>query len=84
MKLPAAFSLFLLLTLPFASLAQRNAQRDLANAQAAYEALNRRDYPAFIALCDPQFTEYTADPRPSPVRPNAWRRTNSFSPRSPT
>ena len=34
------------------------------NIRAAYEALNKRDFDAFIKYCDPNFTEYAAGPQP--------------------
>lgn len=35
-----------------------------ANMDKAYDALNRRDFAAFIQMCDPGFTEYSAGPAP--------------------
>lgn len=64
MKFRMILSFLLLLATSFAATAQRNVQRDMANARAAYDALNRRDYNAFITLCAPEFTEYTAGPQP--------------------
>ncbi len=62
---------FFALTLTFffsalgASFAQRSVEKDIANIKAAYDALNRKDWAAFSALCTPDFTEVNAGGPPA-------------------
>lgn len=63
MKSISIFALVLFSTFPLAAQSQVSATTK-NNIKAAYDALNRRDFAAFIRVCAPDFTEYAAGPEP--------------------
>ncbi len=67
MKLIKFFSLCFALFCAFShtTLAQDMTAKNKANIQAAYDALNRKDWTAFSALCTPGFTDLNVGPGPA-------------------
>lgn len=67
--------LFALLAITFQSCQNQsqnaNADRDIANIKAAYEALNQRDWDAFAAKCADNFTDVNVAPTPTTGVQNA-------------
>lgn len=69
------FFLFSIMALVFTS-CQSNAQdantkRDIANIKAAYEALNQRNFDAFVALCADDYVDVNVAPTPTKGAQNA-------------
>jgi ketosteroid isomerase-like protein len=62
MKTNRFFILLFILALATPIMAQVGAEQIKKNAQAAYDALNRRDYATFKTLVSPDFVEYAAGP----------------------
>ena len=52
-----AFTLIFLFTNRIGMVAQSSPDKNIANIKAAYDALNRKDWAAFTALCSPNYVE---------------------------